>query len=66
MDVDFFSKEFDRTAVLGVDAGQNLHHRALARAVFADERKHLARVERQVNAVERMHAGEELLNTGHL
>ena len=66
MDVDFFSEEFDRSAVLGVDAGQDLHQRALARAVFADECKHLARMKRQVHAVERVHAGEELLNTGHL
>ena len=66
MDIDFFSKEFDRAAVFGIDAGQNLHHRALACAVFTDECKHLARVKRQVYAVERVHAGEELLNTGHL
>jgi len=66
MDFDLFAKELDRSAVLGVDSGQNLHQRAFARAVFADQRKHLARVERQVYAVERMHAGEELLNPCHV
>ncbi|MPM59588.1 hypothetical protein SDC9_106432 [bioreactor metagenome] len=66
VDFNFFAEEFDRTAILGVDTGQNLHQRAFARAVFTDQREHLARVERQIHAVERMYAGKELLNPCHL
>ena len=38
VDLDMLSKEFDRAAVARVDAGQHLHERRLAGAVFADQR----------------------------
>ena len=47
-------------AIVGVHAGDDLHQRALAGAVLADETMDLAGGQREVDAVQRQHAAEGL------
>lgn len=65
VDLDMLSKEFDRAAVARVDAGQHLHERRLACAVFADQRHDLALADLQLRVVQRVDAREVFLDTGH-
>ena len=65
VDVDMLSKEFDRAAVARVDAGQHLHERRLAGAVFADQRHDLSLADLQLRVVQRVDAREVFLDTGH-
>ena len=44
--------------IAGVHAGYDLHQRALAGAVLADEAVHLALAQREVDAAERLHPTE--------
>jgi hypothetical protein len=45
-----------------MDAGQHLHQRALAGPVLADQGHHLAAAHHEVDAAQRRHAGERLLD----
>ena len=65
VDLGVLSKEFDRSAVARVDAGQHLHKRRLAGAVFADQRHDLALTNLQLRIVQRVDAREVFLDTGH-
>ena len=65
VDLGVLSKEFDRAAVARVDAGQHLHKRRLAGAVFADQRHDLALADLQLRIVQRVDAREVFLDTGH-
>ncbi len=47
-------------------AGEDRHQRALARAVLADKRAHLARMHRQARAIERDGGAEPLTHAPHL
>ena len=54
--------ERQRLAVVGADeARENADRRRFARAVGAEEAEHLAALDREVNAFERVHAAEALL-----
>ena len=56
----------DDFALVGlVDAGQDLDERGFAGAVFANQRRDLAGVERDADIVERLHAGKNLRNAPH-
>ena len=65
VDLDMLSKEFDRAAVARVDAGQHLHKRRLAGAVFADQRHDLTLTNLQLRIVQRVDARKVFLDTGH-
>ena len=54
--------EPDRPFVFGVHAGENLHQRALAGAVFSHQRVHFAALQIEVDIAQRRHAGEGLGN----
>ncbi len=64
--VDRLSGEPDAATVVGVDAGQDLHQRRLARSVLAHERMHLAGQQRQIDAEEDATPGEVLGDVAHL
>ena len=49
-----------------VDAGDVLDQRRFAGAVVADQRQHLARLEREISSRERAHRPEALVKTGNL
>ena len=48
-----------------VRAGEHLHQRAFAGAIFTDERQDLSRIHREINPGERDGRAESLLHTGH-
>ena len=52
--------------VLAVCAAEDLHQRRLPGAVFAEQHVDVARLQRQVDAVERDDAGERLADAPHL
>ena len=52
----------DHTAVAAIDAGEHLDQRGLAGPVLAEQSMHLAAPQREVDAAERAHAGERLLD----
>ena len=52
--------------IAGVDPGDDLHQRRLARAVLAHEAMHLAGQQRKVDARQRGHAAERLADPGQL
>ena len=56
----------DRALVRRVDAGDDLHQRALAGAVFADQGQTFARANVEVDLLERLHARKALADAGHL
>ena len=62
---DLLAFKCDRTGVHLVDAGQALDQRGFARAVFAQQRVHLAAPEREIHAVERLDARELDFNAFH-
>src|SRR5690606_1981577 len=59
-------RDGDLTGVDGVDAGERLDERRLARAVLAHERVDLAGAQREVHTVEREHTGKANGDAGHL
>ena len=60
---DRLAADADLAGVRLVDAGEDLHQRRLAGAVLADQRGHLARIERQADIVQRAHAREGSCDT---
>ena len=56
----------DRAVVRRVQPRQNLHQRALAGAVLADQRHHLAGAQLEVHAVERLDRAEAVAHPRHL
>src|SRR5262249_57962393 len=52
--------------VFPVRAAEDLHQRRFARAVLAEQHVDVAGLERQIDAVERDHAGKRLADTAHL
>ena len=48
-----------------MEAVKNLHQRAFARAVFAEQRVNFARLNRQVDVVVRQHARKALYDVFH-
>ena len=56
--INVLAKKSDGTCRLGIDAVDNLHQRALARAVFADKAHDLSLPQGKINAVQRADAGE--------
>ena len=52
--------------VAGIDPGDDLHQRGLARAVLADDGQYLARADLQVHVRQRRHAGERLADPAQL
>jgi hypothetical protein len=58
--------EAHRAGVRPHRAGEDLHQGALARAVLADQRVHLAGPHRQVDAVQRDRRAERLADPGHV
>jgi hypothetical protein len=52
--------------IVGVHAGDDLHQRALAGAVFADQGVDLALFQGEIHALQRMHAAEALGDGPHL
>ena len=58
--------EQDRTGVRPVYAGHDLDQRGLARTVLADQRVHLARIERQRNILHRLRGVEAFGDVLHL
>ena len=60
------AREGDGAGVDAVDARERLDERGLARAVLAHERVHLAGEHAEVDAVERLHAGEGDRDALHL
>ena len=65
VDLDLLAKKLDRAAVARVDAGQHLHERRFAGAVFADERHDLALADLELRIVQRVDAREVFLDPGH-
>ena len=55
----------DDARILGIDAGEHLHQRGLARAVFTHQRVHLALAHLQIHVVQRMHAGKRFVDALH-
>ena len=55
----------DGAGILGVDAGQHLHQRGFARAVFTHQRVHLALAHLQIDVIQRVHAGERFVDALH-
>ena len=64
-DVDFPAVQRDSSSVADIDAGEDLHQRGLAGAVFTHQRVHLARVEIKPAVVQRVDAGEIFLDSPH-
>jgi hypothetical protein len=58
--------ELERAGVRLIRAAQDFHERALARAVFADERVNLARRHRERNVPQRRRRPERFADGGHL
>ena len=56
----------DLARVFTVGAAEDLHQRRLAGAVLAEQHVHVAGVQRQIDFVERQHAGERLADAAHL
>ena len=54
-----------RPASLAIDAGQHLHQRGLAGAIFADQGVHFAGAQLKLALAERMNAGKDLLDPFH-
>ena len=50
----------DGAAVHGIDAGENLHERGLAGAVFADQPQYFAAPDLQAHIAERLDTGKRL------
>ena len=65
VDVDLFALDKDLALVGVVYAGQNLHQRRLACAVFPHKAKDLALVDVQVDLVQRLDAGETFADAFH-
>ena len=63
---DLLAEELHRAAVAGVDAAQDLHERGLSRAVFPEQGHHLARAQVEGDVVQRLDAGEGLVDMFHL
>ena len=59
-DVDLLPLVHDAARVFAVDAGEHLHQRRLARAVFSHQRVNLTGQELKPAAVERLHSGKGL------
>ena len=66
IDLDLFAEELNGTAVLGIDAGQNLHQCGLTGAVFADQCHNLTAAHFQLCVIQRVNTGEVFLNSLHL
>jgi hypothetical protein len=64
-DVHRLAVDQDLTGVGAVDAGHDLDQRGLARAVLADQRVHLARIERQRHILQRLRGVEALGDVLH-
>ena len=56
--VDLLTEDLHRAGVLVVNAGEHLHQRRLACAVFTQQRHDLARLQMKVNVVQRLYAGK--------
>ena len=56
----------DASRVGRMDAGDDLHQCAFARAVFSNDRNDLARVEDGIDVVERVHPREVFVDSGCL
>jgi hypothetical protein len=52
-------------AVDGVDAGENLHQRRLARAVLPDQPEHLAGAHVETDLLQRLHTGKGFADVFH-
>ena len=57
---DVLAVEFDRAGIGAIDAGDGLHQRRLAGAIVADEADHLARLDRQVDAMQHVDGAKAL------
>ncbi len=53
-----FSEQFDHALVGHIRAGEALYKRGFSRAVFSQQRKHLALVQRKADILQRLHAGK--------
>ncbi|MNE91365.1 hypothetical protein D3C80_1889670 [compost metagenome] len=49
-----------------VNAGQNFHQRRFSSAVLTDQGRDLARIKRDVDAIQRFYAGKYLADASHL
>ena len=49
-----------------VNAGEDLDERRLSRTIFADQRRHPAREQRDIDIVQRLDAGKRLGDATHL
>ena len=66
IDFDLLTEEFNGTAVLGVDTGQNLHQCGLTGAVFADQCHDFTAAHFELCVIQRVNTGEVFLNALHL
>ena len=57
-----FSVQKNFASVRLVDAGQDVHQRAFARAVFAEQRMHLSALKLEIHAIQRLDARKLLCN----
>ena len=64
-EIDFFAEVFNSTAVPLMDAAQHLDQRGLTGAVFTHERMDFTGLQLEINALQRMDAGEIFLNALH-
>ena len=54
----------DRARIARIDAGDDLDQRGFAAAVFADQAVDLARLDAQIDVLQRVHAGKGFVDTG--
>ena len=63
--VDDLALDLDGAGILLVDTAQDLHEGRLAGTVLADERVHLSRTQLEPAVLQRLHAGERLVDALH-
>ena len=66
LDLDLAAADADGAGILPVDPSEDLDQRRFAGAVLAHQRMNLARLERQVDVLQREHAGKALADPDHL
>ena len=66
VEFDFLSLEDDRSGILRIDAGQNLHESGFPGSVLAHQRMYLSALQRKIDMIQRVDTGEGFVDQFHL
>src|SRR5690606_34644130 len=66
VDVDVLAVETECSRIDAVNAGETLDQRRLAGTIVADQRRHLAGIDTEIDVVQYVHGAEALVDAEHL